>query len=165
MVWIVRRPSRLEAEMKQIPLACLVALLFLGVGVTRSLAQDAVKDTAKKTGEATKEGTKKAGEATKEGTKKAGEATVDGTKKAGEVTKEGAKKAGDATASGTKTAAKATTDTTKSATKATTDAAGQAGTGVKNVFTGDVNVMCNDGKKHSGKTNEAACEKYGGVKK
>ena len=35
----------------------------------------------------------------------------------------------------------------------------------KNVFTGDVNVMCNDGKKHSGKTNEAACEKYGGVKK
>src|SRR6476646_10443308 len=128
--------------MKKIALACLVALLGLGVGATRSLAQEAVKDTAKKTGEATKEGTKKAGEATKEG----------------------AKKAGDATASGTKTAAKATTDTTKSATKATTDAAGQAGTGVKNVFTGDVNVMCNDGKKHSGKTNEAACANYGGVK-
>ena len=34
-----------------------------------------------------------------------------------------------------------------------------------NTFTGDVSVMCNDGRKHRGKTNEAACANYGGVKK
>ena len=61
---------------------------------------------------------------------------------------------------GTKKAGEAT----KSATKTTTKATADAGTGVKNVFTGDVTVVCNDGNKHSGKTNTAACAEHGGVK-
>jgi len=116
----------------------LVAALSLGAGVTRSLAQDAVTDTAKKAGGATKEGAKKTGEVTKEG-----------AKKTAEVTKEGTKTTVDATKSAAKKTAEVTTDTTK---------------GVKSAVTGEVTVLCNDGKKHSGKTNTAACADHGGVK-
>ena len=52
--------------MRQLLSAGLVAMLCLGVGGARALAQDAVTDTAKKAGEATKEGAKKTGEAIKD---------------------------------------------------------------------------------------------------
>jgi len=82
--------------------------------------------------------------------------------------KEDAKKAGDAGKDAGKAAAeagKAAGDAAKHAGKATGKAAKDGAKGVKNGVTGDVTVLCNDGKKHSGKTNEAACVDHGGVKK
>jgi hypothetical protein len=72
------------------------------------------------------------------------------TKKAGEATKE----AGKDTAEAAKHIGKATAKTTKKGARA-----------VKNAVTGDVTVLCNDGKKHSGKTPVSACEEHGGVRK
>jgi len=137
--------------MKQLFTGCVAALfcLSLGVGVARPAAQAAGKDGAKKAGEATAEGAKKAGEATKEGTKKAADATKDGSKKAAETTKD---------------AGAATADATKSATKATTTATSNAGKSIKGAFTGESTVICNDGKKHNGKTPQEACKDHGDIK-
>jgi len=124
--------------MRQLLSLGLVAALSLGAGVTRSVAQDTVTDTAKKAGEATKEGAKKTEEVTKEGAKKTAATTKAVTHEATEKTKTAAKKTADVT-----------TDTTKA---------------VKGTVTGGVTVLCNDGKKHTGKTNTAACADHGGVK-
>jgi hypothetical protein len=75
--------------------------------------------------------------------------------------KEEAKKAGEAT----KEAGKDTADAAKHVGKATAKATTKGAKAVKNAVTGDITVLCNDGKKHSGKTRESACEEHGGVKK
>jgi hypothetical protein len=75
--------------------------------------------------------------------------------------KDEAKKAGEAT----KDAGKATGDAAKHAGKATAKGAKTGAKRVKAAVTGDVTVICNDGKKHSGKTNEAACAEHGGIRK
>ena len=55
-------------------------------------------------------------------------------------------------------------DATKSAAKKTAEVTTDTTKGVKSAVTGDVTVLCNDGKKHSGKTNAVACADHGGVK-
>ena len=84
-----------------------------------------------------------------------------GTAMAQDTAKDDAKKAGEAT----KEAGKDTADAAKHVGKATAKTAKTGAKRVKNAVTGDVVVVCNDGKKHSGKTNDAACADHGGVKR
>jgi len=71
-------------------------------------------------------------------------------KKAGEQTKEAGKDAGSAA---------------KHAGKATAKATKKTGKAVKNVVTGDITALCNDGKEHSGDNPADACKDHGGTKK
>jgi hypothetical protein len=74
--------------------------------------------------------------------------------------KEDAKKAGESAKEAGKDAGKAAT----SAGKATAKAAKKGAKSVKGAVTGEVTVICNDGKAHNGKTNAEACAEHGGVK-
>ena len=74
--------------------------------------------------------------------------------------KEDAKKAGEAA----KEAGKETGKAAENIGKATAKVTKKGAKSVKGAVTGEVTVICNDGKPHNGKTNAEACAEHGGVK-